>query len=78
MTSVRVSILAWSAASGIVLGLFAGLLLFAVPVIVSELAAGFVPRLGSRARIVLAVVSFAVLPLAGATLGFLEGRLKLR
>ena len=78
MTSVRVSILAWSAASGIVLGLFAGLLLFAVPVIVSELGAGFVPRLGPRARIVLAVVSFAALPLAGATLGFLEGRLKLR
>ena len=78
MTSVRMSILLWSAVSGVVLGLFAGLLLFSVPVIVSELAAGFVPRLGSRSRIVLAVASFVVLPLAGATLGFLEGRLKLR
>lgn len=75
---MRASVVLWSAVSGLVLGLFAGLLLFAVPVIVSELAAGFLPRLGSRARTMLAVVSFAVLPLAGATLGFLEGRLKLR
>jgi len=75
---VRASILVWSAVSGLVLGLFAGVLLFAVPVIASELGAGFLPRLGSRARTILAVVSFAVLPLAGATLGFLEGRLKLR
>ena len=75
---MRASILVWSAVSGLVLGLFAGALLFAVPVIVSELGAGFLPRLGFRARTILAVVSFAVLPLAGATLGFLEGRLKLR
>ena len=75
---MRASILVWSAVSGLVLGLFAGALLFAVPVIVSVLGAGFLPRLGFRARTILAVVSFAVLPLAGATLGFLEGRLKLR
>lgn len=75
---MRASILIWSAVSGLVLGLFAGVLLFAVPVIASELAAGFLPRLGARARTTLAVVSFAVLPVAGATLGFLEGRLKLR
>jgi hypothetical protein len=75
---VRASILIWSAVSGLVLGLFAGVVLFAVPVTVSELTASFLPRLGSRARTTLAVVSFAVLPLAGATLGFLEGRLKLR
>lgn len=75
---MRASIVLWSAVSGLVLGLFAGVLLFAVPVVVSELAAGFLPRLDSRARTTLAVVSFVVLPLAGATLGFLEGRLKLR
>ncbi len=64
--------------SGLLLGLFAGLLVFAVVVIGSELLSGIVPRLGPRARVIIAVVSFAVLPLAGATLGFLEGRLKLR
>lgn len=75
---MRTSILVWSAVSGLVLGLFAGVLLFAVPVIVSELAGGALPRLGSRARVTLAVVGLVVLPLAGATVGFLEGRLKLR
>jgi hypothetical protein len=75
---MRTSILVWSAASGLILGLFAGVLLFAVPVIASELASGIVPRLGPKARATLAIVSFTVLPLAGATLGLLEGRLKLR
>ena len=75
---MRTSILVWSTVSGLLLGLFAGVFLFAVPVIGSELGPGFVPRLGPRARLVLAVVAFALLPMAGATLGFLEGRLKLR
>jgi hypothetical protein len=75
---VRASILFWSAASGLVLGLFAGVLLFAVPVIAGELAGGIVPRLSARGRLALAVISFAVIPLAGAILGLLEGRLKLR
>ena len=75
---MRTSILFWSTASGLVLGLFAGILLFAVPVIAAELASGVIPRMGPRGRSVLAVVSFAVIPLAGAILGLLEGRLKLR
>ena len=75
---MRTSILVWSTASGLILGLFAGVLLFAVPIIGGELASGIVPRLGPKARLTLAVVAFAVLPFAGATLGFLEGRLKLR
>ena len=75
---MRTSVLVWSTVSGLVLGLFAGAVLFAVPVIGTELAAGVVPRLGPRVRLTLAIVSFAVLPLAGAALGLLEGRLKLR
>ena len=75
---MRTSILVWSAVSGLLLGLFTGVLLFAIPVIGSELAAGVVPRLTPRVRAALAVVSFAVLPLVGAGLGLLEGRLKLR
>lgn len=75
---MRTSILLWSTASGLVLGLFAGVLVFAVPIIAGELASGLVPRLGPRGRLTLAVISFAVIPLAGAILGLLEGRLKLR
>ena len=42
------------------------------------LAAGVIPRLGGRVRALVSVFSFVVLPLAGAVLGWLEGRLKLQ
>ena len=75
---MRATILGWSTLSGIILGLIAGLLVFAVLIICGELLAGFLPRLGGRARVVAAVLSFVVLPLTGAVLGWLEGRLKLQ
>jgi hypothetical protein len=75
---VKATILGWSAASGLVLGLIAGLLLFALAVVGGELLAGVVPRVAGRARAVLVIFSFVVLPLAGTVLGWLEGRLKLR
>jgi hypothetical protein len=75
---VRATILGWSAVSGIVLGLIAGLLMFALLIIGGELLSGLVPRLAGRARVVAAFLSFVVLPLAGAVLGWLEGRLKLQ
>jgi hypothetical protein len=74
---VRATILVWSVVSGLVLGLMAGLVLFALVVIAGEVLAGFLPRLAGRARTVAALLSFVVLPLAGAALGWLEGRLKL-
>lgn len=75
---MRTTILGWSTLSGIILGFIAGLLVFAVLVIGGELLAGFTPRLGGRTRVVAAVLSFVMLPLAGAVLGWLEGRLKLQ
>jgi hypothetical protein len=75
---VRATILGWSAVSGLVLGLIAGLLLFALVVVSGELLAGLIPRLAGRARAALAIFSFVLLPLAGTVLGLLEGRLKLR
>jgi hypothetical protein len=75
---VRTTILAWSAVSGLVLGLFGGILLFAVLVAGGELLPSFVPRLGGRVRIIAAIFAFVVLPLVGAALGWMEGRLKLR
>ena len=73
---MRSTILGWSAISGLVLGLFAGTLLFAVLVLGGELLP--VPRLAGRARVAAAIFSFLFLPVAGAVLGWLEGRLKLR
>jgi hypothetical protein len=51
---------------------------FAVLIVGGELLPGVIPRLGTRGKLVAAIISFAVLPLAGAALGWLEGRLKLR
>jgi hypothetical protein len=75
---MRATILGWSTASGLILGLFVGLLLFAVLLLGGELSLGIIPRLGGRLRVVVSVLSFVVLPLAGAVLGWLEGRLKLQ
>lgn len=75
---MRTTIVAWSAVSGLVLGLFGGILLFAVLVAGGELLPSVVPRLGGRARLVAVLFSFVLLPLAGAVLGWMEGRLKLR
>ena len=75
---MRTTILTWSAISGLILGLFAGTLLFATLLLGGELAPNFVPRLVGRGRVVVSVISFIVIPLAGAVLGWLEGRLKLQ
>ena len=75
---MKATILGWSAVSGLVLGLMAGLMLFAVILLSGELLSGIVPRLAGRARTALALLSFVILPLAGTVLGWLEGRLKLR
>ena len=75
---MKATVLGWSAASGLVLGLIAGLLLFGLAVASGELLAGVVPRLAGRARTAVAIFSFVLLPLAGALLGWLEGRLKLQ
>ena len=75
---MKATILGWSAVSGLVLGLIAGILVFAVFVVASELFSGVVPRLAGRARVLVVTFSFVFLPFAGAVLGWLEGRLKLR
>ena len=75
---MRATILAWSAISGLILGVFAGTLLFATLLLGGELAPNIVPRLAGRARIAASVISFVLIPLAAAILGWLEGRLKLQ
>ena len=75
---MRGTILGWSAASGLVLGLIAGLLTFSVIVVAAELAPSVIPRLSARARGIAAVITLVGVPLVGATIGWLEGRLKLQ
>ena len=75
---MRATILGWSAVSGLVLGLLTGVLVFGVIVIIGEMAPSILDRLGTRTRGIAAVVTLVVLPLIGAILGWLEGRLKLQ
>ena len=75
---MRTSILFWSAASGFIVGLLIGGLLFGAVVVGSELLSPAVPRLEGRPRLIVAIVALVILPAAGAVLGLLEGRLKLR
>ena len=75
---MRATILTWSAISGLILGVFAGTLLFATLLLGGELVPSVAPRLAGRARVVVAVISFVIIPVVGAVLGWLEGRLKLQ
>ena len=74
---MRASILAWSTFSGLVLGLFCGVALLAAVLAGLELVAPGAARALERWRPLLLVLCLAVLPLVGAVLGYLEGRLKL-
>lgn len=75
---MRSFILFWSAVSGLVLGLLAGIAALAVILLGAELLAPWVPRLAGRARMLAVVATMVVVPVAGTLVGFLEGRLKLR
>ena len=74
---MRASVLAWSAVSGLVLGLFCGLALLAALLAGLELVAPGAARALERWRPLLLAFCLLVLPLVGAVLGYLEGRLKL-
>lgn len=77
--SVRAGILFWSTVSGVVLGAFAGAMLFGAGLIAVAISAAVGgPRPGSRWTTAILIILFGALPLAGAVLGFMEGRLKLR
>ena len=77
VSDLRATILLQSALSGAVVGLVAGAVLFAFAVGVWALLPDSVARAVDRVRIIGALVCFVVLPLVGAALGWLEGRLKL-
>lgn len=75
---MRAAIVLWSAVSGLVLGLFAGLLLLGALTIAAQLLPARVDWLIERLRAPVLLACLVLLPAAGAVLGLLEGRLKLR
>lgn len=73
---MRASILLWSTASGLILGLFIDATLIGVALLLSAVVPGMSPRLHYRWLKISALVVLAVVPLLAAVLGYLEGQLK--
>jgi small-conductance mechanosensitive channel len=73
---VRASILLWSTASGLILGLFIDATLIGVALLLSAIVPGLSSRLHHRWLTIAALVVVAVIPLVLAVLGYLEGELK--
>jgi hypothetical protein len=75
---VRAGVLAWSAVSGLVVGVLGGAALFGVLAVGAAFLPATLARLAERLRAPALVLCFLVLPALGAVVGYLEGRLKLR
>ena len=73
----RSTILLQSALSGAVIGLIAGAVMFAGALAIWMILPESAARTLARGRVAGMVICFVVLPLAGAAVGWLEGRLKL-
>lgn len=68
--------LLWSAASGFVVGLLAGVGLVALVTLVVNVVPGIPERVVERMRVPVLVLLLLGLPLLAAFLGYLEGRAK--
>jgi hypothetical protein len=73
----RTGILLWSALSGLVVGLLAGVGLLALVTLVVNVVPGMPERFIDRWRTPAIVLLLVVVPLIAALLGYLEGRAKL-
>jgi hypothetical protein len=73
---VRASILLWSTASGLILGIFIDATLMGVALLLSALIPGVSARLHYRWLRIAAAVVLVAIPVAMSVLGFLEGQLK--
>lgn len=73
---MRTSILLWSTASGLILGLFLDATLIGVALLLSTVVPGLAPRLHYRWVGTAALVLLLAIPLVLGLLGYLEGQLK--
>ena len=73
---MRASILLWSTASGLILGLFIDAILIGMALLLSTLIPSISARVAHRWFAVAATALLAVIPLGLAVLGYLEGKLK--
>ena len=75
---MRTSILLWSAGSGLIVGVLADLLLTGAVLLIASFLPDSTPRGAQRIAQTAFWVHLALIPLAAAVLGYLEGQLKAR
>ena len=73
---MRASILMWSTASGLILGLFIDATLIGVALLLSAVIPGLTARVHARWFTIAAVVVLVLIPVLMGVLGYLEGELK--
>jgi hypothetical protein len=73
---MRTSILLWSTASGLILGIFLDATLIGVALLLGTLFPGVSARMHHRALTITAALLLCAVPFVMGVLGFLEGRLK--
>ena len=73
----RGAMLLWSAVSGLIVGLLAGVGLLALATLVVHVVPGISGRFVDRVRVPALITLLVVVPLVAALLGYLEGRAKL-
>jgi hypothetical protein len=73
----RAQMLLSSAATGLIVGVLLGVAALAALTLLAQVVPGIPERLVERLRAPTMVVLLAVLPVAGAILGYVEGRAKL-
>ena len=73
---MRASILLWSTASGLILGLFIDATLVGVALLLSAVIPGLTARFHARWFVIVAGVVLTLIPLTMGVLGYLEGELK--
>ena len=75
---MRASILFWSTASGVILGMFVDATLIGVALLFGGIVPALAARLNQRWVTASAVVVLVAMPLFLGVLGYLEGQLKAR
>ena len=75
---MRASILLWSTASGLILGVFIDATLIGLAVLASALVPALSARLHHKWVTASSAIVLAMIPVVLAVLGFLEGQLKTR
>ena len=73
---MRASIVLWSTASGVILGLFVDATLIGVALLLSVIVPGMSARFHHRWLTMGVVILLAAIPLVLGVLGYLEGELK--